>query len=83
MLQGVIRYWVINVLHIELITGMADEWRAYNHIYGAKRPEQKTAAIARAKKIFKTDIPEDESESIFLGMYGINLYYKNKTYKEE
>ncbi len=62
---------------------MADEWRSYNHIYGTKRPEQKLAAIERAKKIFKTDIPEDESESIFLGKYGISLYYKNKTYKEE
>lgn len=83
MLQGVIRYWVINILKIELITAMADEWRSYNHIYGIKRPEQKLAAIERARKIFKTDIPEDESESIFLGKYGINEYYKNKIYKEE
>ena len=83
MLQGVLRYWVINVLKIELITGMADEWRSYNHIYGTKRPVQKLAAIERARKIFKTDIPEDESESIFLGMYGVSQYYKNKTYKEE
>lgn len=83
MLQGVIRYWVINVLKIELITAMADEWRSYNHIYGTKRPEQKTAAIARAKQIFDTDIPEDESESIFLGNYGIYLYYQNKNYREE
>ena len=83
MLQGVIRYWVINVLKIELITGMADEWRSYNHIYGTKRPVQKLAAIERARKIFKTEIPEDESESIFLGMYGVSQYYKNKTYKEE
>ena len=83
MLQGVIRYWVINILKIELITAMADEWRSYNHIYGTKRPEQKTAAIARAKQIFDTDIPEDESESIFLGNYGIHLYYQNKNYREE
>ncbi len=83
MLQGVIRYWVINILQIELITAMADEWRSYNHIYGSKRPEQKLAAIERAMKIFKVEIPEDESESIFLGMYGISQYYKNKTYKEE
>lgn len=83
MLQGVIRYWVINVLKIELITAMADEWRSYNHIYGTKRPEQKTAAIARAKQIFDADIPEDESESIFLGNYGIYLYYQNKNYREE
>lgn len=83
MLQGVIRYWVINVLKIELITAMADEWRSYNHIYGTKRPEQKTAAIARAKQIFDTDIPEDESESIFLGSYGIYLYYQNKNYRED
>lgn len=83
MLQGVIRYWVINVLKIELITAMADEWRSYNHIYGTKRPEQKTAAIARAKQIFDIDIPEDESESIFLGNYGIYLYYQNKNYREE
>lgn len=83
MLQGVIRYWVINVLKIELITAMADEWRSYNHIYGTKRPEQKIAAIARAKQIFDTDIPEDESESIFLGNYGIYLYYQNKNYREE
>ena len=83
MLQGVIRYWVINVLKIELITAMADEWRSYNHIYGTKRPEQKTAAIAREKQIFDTDIPEDESESIFLGSYGIYLYYQNKNYRED
>ena len=83
MLQGVIRYWVINILEIELITAMADEWRSFNHIYGSKRPEQKLAAIERAYKVFKTEIPEDESESIFLGMYGVNQYYKNRTYKEE
>lgn len=83
MLQGVIRYWVINILKIELITGMADEWRSYNHIYGTKRPIQKLAAIERACKIFKQQIPEDESESIFLGLYGIDQYYKNRTYKEE
>ena len=52
-------------------------------IYGSKRPEQKLAAIERAYKVFKTEIPEDESESIFLGMYGVNQYYKNRTYKEE
>lgn len=83
MLQGVIRYWVINILQIELITAMADEWRSSNHIYGTKRPVQKLAAIERARKIFKTEIPEDESESIFLGMHGIQQYYKNKVYREE
>lgn len=82
MLQGVIRYWVINILKIELITAMADEWRSYNHIYGTKRNEQKTAAMARAKQIFEIDIPEDESESIFLGKYGIYLYYQPKREEE-
>lgn len=83
MLQGVIRYLVINVLNIELITAMADEWRSFNHIYGIKRKEQKIAAIEKARLIYKTDIPEDESESIFLGRYGIHEYYKNRETKEE
>lgn len=77
MLQGVLRYAIIEELGVELITAMADEWRAYNHISGTKRPEQKRAAIERAKAIFHDDIPEDESESIFLGFYGINCYYSN------
>ena len=42
---------------------------------------QKKAAIDRAKLIFHDDIPEDESESIFLGLYGINRFYSN--YVEE
>ena len=83
MLQGVIRYLVINVLNIEIITAMADEWRSYNYIYGTKRAEQKAAAIEKARNIYKTDIPEDESESIFLGKYGIYLYYQNREQKEE
>ena len=83
MLQGIIRFTIVKELKVQLITAMADEWRSYNHIYGTKRPIQKLAAIERSRKIFKTEIPEDESESIFLGMYGINQYYKNKTYKEE
>ena len=74
MLQGVLRYCIINELNIQLITAMAEEWRAYNHIYGSKRQEQKKAAIERAQAIFKDDIPEDESESIFLGYYGIYIY---------
>ncbi len=74
MLQGVLRYTIINELKVQLITAMADEWRAYNHIYGAKRQDQKNAAIERARAIFKDDIPEDESESIFLGYYGIYVY---------
>lgn len=77
MLQGVLRYTIIEELGIELITAMADEWRAYNHIYGTKRPEQKKAAIERARAIFHDDIPEDESESIFLGFYGINRFNSN------
>ena len=81
MLQGVLRYTIINELKIDLITAMADEWRAYNHIYGTKRQDQKKAAIERAKTIFQTDIPEDESESIFLGYYGIYRY--NNNYVEE
>ena len=83
MLQGVIRFLVINVLHKELITAMADEWRSYNHIYGIKRQEQKTAAISKARRIYKTEIPEDESESIFLGKYGIYMYYKNRDIQED
>ena len=74
MLQGVLRYTIINELKVQLITAMADEWRAYNHIYGAKRQDQKNAAIERARAIFKDNIPEDESESIFLGYYGIYVY---------
>lgn len=81
MLQGVLRYTIIENLNIELITAMADEWRAFNHISGSKRQEQKQAAIDRAKSIFHDDIPEDESESIFLGLYGINRFYSN--YVEE
>lgn len=73
MLQGVLRYSIIQQ-KIQLITAMADEWRAYNHIYGTKRQEQKNAAIERARYIFQDDIPEDESESIFLGYYGIHIY---------
>lgn len=74
MLQGVLRYTIIKELQVQLITAMADEWRSYNHIYGLKRQEQKKAAIERAHAIFKDDIPEDESESIFLGYYGIYVY---------
>lgn len=74
MLQGVLRYCIIEELQVQLITAMADEWRSYNHIYGTKRQEQKKAAIERAHAIFKDDIPEDESESIFLGYYGIHIY---------
>lgn len=77
MLQGVLRYAIIKELDIDLVTAMADEWRSFNHIYGTKRPDQKKAAIERAKAIFRDDIPEDESESIFLGYYGINQYYNN------
>lgn len=78
MLQGILRFTVIEELRLDLITAMADEWRSYNHIYGSKRPEQKQAAITRAKSIFYDDIPEDESESIFLGYYGIHQYYSNQ-----
>ena len=77
MLQGVLRFAIIEELGIDLVTAMADEWRSHNHIFGTKRPEQKRAAIARAKAIFKDDIPEDESESIFLGYYGIYRYNSN------
>ena len=83
MLQGVLRYFIIEELEVELITAMADEWRAYNHIYGAKRADQKKAAITRAYNIFKDNIPEDESESIFLGYYGIYMYNKNAQEEEE
>lgn len=79
MLQGVLRYWIINVLNIENIMAYPDEWRSYNHIYGSKRQEQKLAAIERARKIYKRDIAEDESESIFLGKYGIYQYYHGKS----
>jgi len=74
MLQGVLRYTIIKDLMVQLITAMADEWRAYNHIYGLRRPDQKKSAMERAQAIFKDDIPEDESESIFLGYYGIYIY---------
>lgn len=83
MLQGVLRYTIIENLEVELITAMADEWRAYNHIYGAKRQEQKKAAMDKAKQIFKDDIPEDESESIFLGWYGIYMYNKTNSNTED
>ena len=46
-------------------------------IYGTKDKEQKQAAISRAYNIFKDTIPEDESESIFLGYYGIYKYNSN------
>lgn len=82
MLQGILRYTIIETLDKELITAMADEWRAYNHIYGAKRAEQKKAAIDRARAIFKDEIPEDESESIFLGRYGIYMYDKTNSEEE-
>ena len=82
MLQGVLRFAIIEELKIDLITAMADEWRAYNHIYGSKRAEQKEAAINRAHLIFHDDIPEDESESIFLGYYGINRYYDRRPEEE-
>lgn len=81
MLQGVLRYAIIEELKVQLITAMADEWRSYNHIYGGKRAIQKKAAIDRAKAIYKKDIPEDESESIFLGLYGIYVY--NRELEEE
>lgn len=74
MLQGVLRYTIVNELDVELITAMADEWRSYNHIYGTKRQDQKKAAMDRARAIFHDEIPEDESESIFLGYYGVHLY---------
>ena len=76
------RFAIIEELKIDLITAMADEWRAYNHIYGSKRAEQKEAAINRAHLIFHDDIPEDESESIFLGYYGINRYYDRRPEEE-
>ncbi len=82
MLQGVLRFAIIEELKIDLITAMADEWRAYNHIYGSKRAEQKKAAINRAHLIFHDDIPEDESESIFLGYYGITRYYDRRPEEE-
>ncbi len=82
MLQGILRFTIIEELKIDLITAMADEWRAYNHIYGSKRAEQKKAAIDRARTIFHDEIPEDESESIFLGYYGIYRYYTNKPEEE-
>lgn len=77
MLQGIIRFTITKELKIPLVTAMADEWRSYNHIYGVKRQEQKQAAIDRAFQIFKDNIPEDESESIFLGYYGIYKFNSN------
>lgn len=77
MLQGILRYAIVEELDIELITAMADEWRSYNHIFGGKRQEQKRAAMERARSIFHREIPEDESESIFLGYYGISRFNSN------
>jgi hypothetical protein len=74
MLQGVIRYTVLQELNKELITAYPDEWRSYNHIGGTKRPEQKKAAIDKIKAIYQRDISEDESESILLGKYGVYSY---------
>lgn len=82
MLQGVLRYTVIQEHGLPLITALADEWRSYNHIWGLKRQDQKKAAIERAHTIFQTDIPEDESESIFLGYYGIHLFNTNAQEEE-
>lgn len=81
MMQGLIRFTIIKELGIELLTAMADEWRSFNNISGTKRQEQKAAAMAKAKAIFNEDISEDESESIFLGKYGVYLF--NKLQKEE
>jgi len=41
------------------------------------------AAINRARLIFDEIISEDESESIFLGYYGIHLYNQSKKEEEE
>lgn len=82
MMQGLIRYTVIKELGLELITSMVDEWRSYNNIGGTKRPEQKKAAMEKAKAIYKKDITEDESEAIFLGKYGVYLFNRNQS-KEE
>lgn len=83
MLQGVIRNTVINDLDICLISALPAEWRAYNHIEGNKRNEQKQAAIYKAKLIFDEDIGEDESESIFLGYYGIFVYNQQQHLEED
>lgn len=83
MLQGVIRNTIINDLDICLITALPSEWRSFNHIEGTKRHEQKVAAINRARLIFDEIISEDESESIFLGYYGIHLYNNNQRDEEE
>lgn len=83
MLQGVIRNTVINDLDICLISALPAEWRAYNHIEGNKRNEQKQAAIYKAKLIFDEDISEDESESIFLGYYGVFVYNQQQHLEEE
>lgn len=82
MMHGLIRFTIIKELGIELITAMADEWRSFNNISGTKRPEQKKAAIEKAKLIYNDDISEDESEAIFLGKYGIDLFKRNKTEEE-
>lgn len=83
MLQGVIRNTVINDLDICLISALPAEWRAYNHIEGNKRNEQKQAAIHKAKLIFDEDIGEDESESIFLGYYGVFVYNQQQHLEED
>ena len=83
MLQGVIRNTVINDLDTCLISALPAEWRAYNHIEGNKRNEQKQAAIYKAKLIFDEDIGEDESESIFLGYYGVFVYNQQQHLEEE
>lgn len=83
MLQGVIRNTVINDLDICLISALPTEWRAYCHIEGNKRSEQKQAAIYKAKLIFDEDISEDESESIFLGYYGVYVYNQQQHQEED
>lgn len=82
MMHGLIRFTIIKELGIELITAMADEWRSFNNIGGTKRPEQKKAAIEKARLVYHDDISEDESEAIFLGKYGIDLFKRNKTEEE-
>lgn len=76
MLQGVLRYVIVNQLKLGLITAMAGEWRAYNHIFAIGRQEEKKATMNKAKLIYEEDIAEDEADSIFLGLYGISLYNK-------
>ena len=77
MLHGILRYTIINELDIDLVTATPAEWRSFSHIRGAKREEQKQAAIRKANYIFGEEIGEDESEAIFLGYYGIDTYKKN------